>query len=39
MQVLSIKSKAKHLSTEEQQIFDLLRAKFERTQQEQSNDR
>lgn len=39
MQVLSIKSKAKHLSTEEQQIFDMLRAKYERTQQEQSNDR
>lgn len=39
MQVLSIKSRAEHLSTEEQQIFDMLRAKYERTQQEQSNDR
>ena len=39
MQALSIKSRAKHLSTEEQQIFDMLRAKYERTQQEQSNDR
>ena len=39
MQALSIKSRAKHLSTEEQQIFDMLRAKYEITQQEQSNDR
>ena len=39
MQALSIKSRAKHLSTEEQQIFDMLRAKYERTQEEQSNDR
>jgi len=39
MQALSIKSRAKHLSTEEQQIFDMLRAKYEKTQHEQSNDR
>ena len=39
MQALSIKSRAKHLSTEEQQIFDMLRAKYGRIQQEQSNDR
>ena len=39
MQALSIKSKAEHLSTEEQKIFDMLRAKYEITQQEQSNDR
>ena len=39
MQVLSIKSRAEHLSTEEQQIFDMLRAKYEKTQHEQSNDR
>ena len=39
MQALSVKSRAKHLSTEEQQIFDMLRAKYEKTQHEQSNDR